>query len=400
MNPSYNLSKSNSNNPNPYEITNISERIFKLVSVLILFLSFFITFIAATPERVYAAKKKSVKITKSAVKSKTNKHITSVSQSTKNSDSKLNKVVSKQKKNNIDTATKINTSNVKIRQVSGIVKGSIHKTTTKMGLNKKLVNQLGSIFKNTPAISNLQQGDLIQVAYQEKYENGKRVKTGVITAAIITSKKRSYHAYRFTYNGKNGYYDEKGNSLSAAFLKAPLKYREISSGFSTRRFHPIKQIYQPHPGIDYAAPKGTPVQSVGDGIVVFKGYADSAGNYLKIKHPGVGVSEYMHLSKFHSSIKVNKRVSKGDIIGYVGATGYATGPHLDLRFMVNNRYVDYRKFKLPQGEQLPKKFRNLFFQHVAMVNKQWDKTRRELSWNTVVNPLERPTVASNTKRGS
>lgn len=263
-------------------------------------------------------------------------------------------------------------ANIRIKRVSGIIKSSLHNTAIKMRLNKNLINQLSSIFRNTSALSNIQKGDLIQVAYEEKYVNGKLITTGVITAAIITSKKKSYHAYSFTYNGKNGYYDENGNSLESSFLKAPLKYREISSSFSTRRFHPVKQTYQPHLGIDYAAPTGTPVRSVGDGIVIFKGYAGSAGNYMKIQHPGTGISEYMHLSKFDRSIKVNRMVSKGDIIGYVGDTGYATGSNLHLGFIVDNKSVDYTKLKLQLGNQLPKQFRNLFFQQIAMVNNQWD----------------------------
>ncbi len=347
------------------------------------------------------SKSKSNKSVVKSDRSKSNKRLAK----NNNSRSKYNKRLVR--KNNRDRSKNIAASqkddlykdaDVRIRQVSGVVRHSLHKTAAKMGLNKKLTNQLSSIFRNTSALSNLNKGDLIQVAYQEKSVNGKRVKTGVITAAIVTSKNKSYHAYRFSYNGKHGYYDENGNSLESSFLKAPLKYREISSGFSTRRFHPIKQIYQPHPGIDYAAPTGTPVKSVGDGVVIFKGYAHSAGNYMKIEHPGIGVSEYMHLSKFHSSIKVNKKVSKGDVIGYVGSTGYATGPHLDLRFMVNNKYVDYRKLKLPHGEALPKKFRNMFFQHVAMVNKQWNRTaRRELSYNKVTTPAT--SVRSINKKG-
>ncbi|MBF0303084.1 MAG: peptidoglycan DD-metalloendopeptidase family protein [Desulfamplus sp.] len=301
----------------------------------------------------------------------------------KNNSSRSKKIAASQKDD-------INAS-VRIRQVSGVVKSSLHKTAVKMGLNKKLTNQLISIFRNTSALPNIRKGDLVQVAYQEKHVNGKRVKTGVITAAIITSKNKSYHAYRFAYNGKHGYYDENGNSLESSFLKVPLKYREISSGFSGRRLHPIKHIFQPHNGIDYSAPKGTPIKSVGDGIVIFKGYEYSAGNYIKIKHASTGISEYMHLSKFHKSMTVNTKVSKGDVIGYVGDTGYATGPHLHLGFIVNNRYVDYSKLKLPHGEPLPKQFRNMFFQHVAMINKQWNRTaRRELSFNntnTVVAPV-------------
>lgn len=416
MKPSFKVINSPSSNSHKIATT-ISNKIFALLSIL-LFLSFSISISVIIPENAYAAKKNS-----SVIKSK-NKHINSLSKSNKskscsiddkkvskrikngtnsgknlvknnNGSSKSNKRVSKNNKNKSISISKSNNidnenisisnqkdSNVRIKQVSGIIKNSLHKTAVKMGLNKKLINLLSSIFKNTSALSNIQKGDLVQVAYQEKYVNGKRVKTGVITAAIITSKSKTYYAYRFTYNGKHGYYDENGNSLESSFLKAPLLYREISSGFSTRRFHPIKHIYQPHPGIDYAAPIGTPVKSVGDGIVVLKGSADSAGNYLKIKHPGTGISEYMHLSKFHKSIKVNKRVSKGDVIGYVGTTGYATGPHLDLRFIINDRYVDYRKLKLPYGDPLPKKFRNLFFQHVAMINKQWNRTAtRELSIN-------------------
>ncbi len=383
--------------PNPHQIVTISHKL-AIILFAILFLSF--SSVAIPLESAVAnvkktssiSKKTSSKANKKISKSNKSKQTKSISKN-KNKKDKANKnsrgAYKKSKSVSTQAITaKEKNANVKIRQVSGIVRGSFHKTAAKMGLNKKLTNQLSSIFSNTNALSNLRKGDLIQVAYQEKYVNGKRVKTGVITAAIITSKTKSYHAYRFTYNGKHGYYDENGDSLEPSFLKAPLKYREISSGFSTRRFHPIKQVYQPHPGIDYAAPAGTPVKSVGDGVVIFKGYAKSAGNYLKIKHSGTAISEYMHLSKFHSSIKVNKKVSKGDVIGYVGSTGYATGPHLDLRFMVNNKYVDYRKLKLPHGEPLPKKFRNIFFQHVAMVNKQWNKpSRRELSFNTT-NPVE------------
>jgi murein DD-endopeptidase MepM/ murein hydrolase activator NlpD len=336
-------------------------------------------------------------------KSKTNKSLVKNS----NSKDKISKNKIKSNKNldknkNVEIDSKASgrqniadrEANVRIKQVSGIVKSTLRKTLVKMGLNKKLINHLSSIFRNTPALSNIQKGDIVQIAYQEKYINGKLAKTGVITAAIITSKKKSYQAYRFTYNGKHGYYDEKGNSLESSFLKEPLRYKEISSGFSARRLHPIKQIFQPHNGIDYAAPTGTPIKSVGDGVVIFKGYAESAGNYLKIKHPGTGISEYMHLSKFHKSMKVNKKVSKGDIIGYVGATGYATGPHLHLGFIVNNQYVDYRKLKLPHGNPLPKKSRNIFFQHVAMLNKQWNRNaKREFSYNIPHSSL----IINNTK---
>ncbi|MBF0377990.1 MAG: peptidoglycan DD-metalloendopeptidase family protein [Desulfamplus sp.] len=435
MKPSFKVFKS------PYnanKITTITYKIF-IIKLLVIFLFFSIS--ALFPDNVVAGVKKNRSLTSSKAskcvskntkyKNKTDKNVVKKNKTkakreknlsknnreksktnkslVKNSNSKdkisknrtrSRKTIAKNKNIEIDSKAsgKQNISdreaNVRIKQVSGIVKNTLRKTLVKMGLNKKLINHLSSIFKNTPALSNIQKGDIVQIAYQEKHINGKLVKTGVITAAIITSKKKSYQAYRFTYNGKHGYYDEKGNSLESSFLKEPLRYKEISSGFSARRLHPIKHIFQPHNGIDYAAPTGTPIKSVGNGVVIFKGYAESAGNYLKIKHPGTGISEYMHLSKFHKSMKVNKKVSKGDIIGYVGATGYATGPHLHLGFIVNNQYVDYRKLKLPHGTPLPKQFRNIFFQHVAMLNKQWNRNaRREFSYNMPYSSI----VINNTK---
>ncbi len=270
---------------------------------------------------------------------------------------------------------------LKTRQAEGAINTTIYDTALQLNLTPKLIKGLKSIFRNTLNLKNLHKGDRLKVAYQEKYILNKSVGIGQITAAVIQCPPENYQAYHFTINGKAGYYDEKGNSLEKSFLKSPLKYRKITSGFCSRRLHPVKNKYQSHPGVDFAAPRGTPVKCVGDGVVIFKGYSKSAGNYIKINHPGTGISEYLHFSRFHPSIKKNKKVSKGDIIGYVGSTGCATGPHLDLRFMVNGRYVDYRKLKLPDGTPISEEEKPMFMKQIALINSQWKQTTTKISLN-------------------
>jgi len=144
------------------------------------------------------------------------------------------------------------------------------------------------------------------------------------------------------------YFDEKGQSLRRAFLKAPLKYSRISSHFSHGRYHPILKYTRPHHGVDYAAPAGTPVYSIGQGVVTRKGFqGGGAGNFLYIKHNATYTTAYMHLQKFASGIKEGSRVSQGQLIGYVGSTGLSTGPHLDFRFFMNGKPVNPLKVESP-----------------------------------------------------
>ncbi|WP_186441162.1 peptidoglycan DD-metalloendopeptidase family protein [Desulfamplus magnetovallimortis] len=271
--------------------------------------------------------------------------------------------------------------NIKIRQVEGVIHTTLHDACLQLNLPSQVIAQLDSIYSNKLDLKTLHRNDRIRLAYEEKYILNKFVGSGNITAAVIVTRNGNYQAYRFTHDGKTGYYDEKGNSLEKSFLKYPLKYRKITSEFSLKRLHPVTKRYRSHPGIDFSAPKGTPVKSVGDGVVVFKGYCRSAGNYIKIDHPGTGISEYLHLSRFHPTIKKGRAVSKGDIIGYVGKTGYATGPHLDLRFMVNGSYVDYRKLKLPDGTPLPEVAKQQFAKEVAMITSKWQLSSTQISMN-------------------
>ena len=286
---------------------------------------------------------------------------------------------------------------IKKQMISGIITGNFWHEVKSGHLNEDLIRDMADIFNSIVDFRQLHKGDAYKIIYEEKYVQDQCVGTGDIIAARVVSGDQEYKAFRFINNGIKGYYDDKGNSLEKSFLKCPLKYRKITSEFSMRRLHPITQRYRSHPGIDYAAPMGTPVRSVGDGVVIAKGYNRTCGNYLKIDHPGVGISEYLHFSKFHSGIKKSKKVRKGDIIGYVGKTGLATGPHLDLRFMKNGKYVDYRKLKLPDGKPVPRESMSLFQQQIAMVHARWENDAVvSLDVDTIKGEVNKKDMASST----
>jgi len=283
---------------------------------------------------------------------------------------------------------------IKTRTLSGTITSNLWNAARDSGMSQDLIYALGDIFASTMDFRRLHKGDEFRITFEEKFVDNKCVGMGHIKAAQLTCCNQTFQAFGYETNGLFSYYDERGNSLEKSFLKCPLKYSRISSKFTTRRLHPIKQKYMSHPGIDYAAPRGTPVRSVGDGTIIFKGYCKSAGNYIKIKHTGVGISEYMHLSKFNARIKKNQTVKKGQIIGYVGSTGYATGPHLDLRFKKNGKYVDYSKMNLPTGKSLVNPHKEMFLKQVATIKQQWEDAPR-VSLNI---PAKSPDIVSSTEK--
>ena len=197
----------------------------------------------------------------------------------------------------------------------------------------------------------LAKGDSIRVIYEQSYVEDKPLRDFNVKAAIFTNTGKDFYAIPFEQNDKFSYFDEEGNSLQKTFLKAPLKYSRISSGFSNNRFHPVLKRYRAHHGVDYAAPTGTEVYTIGDGVVVKKAYqANGGGNYVTIKHNSVYSTTYMHLSKFAKGIQPGKRVKQGETIGYVGATGLATGPHLDFRVYKNGTPINPLKMSSPPKE--------------------------------------------------
>lgn len=222
-------------------------------------------------------------------------------------------------------------------------------------LGGTITMELSEIFAWSVDFFGLQQGDWFKVVYTEEIVEGKSVNLQSINYAIFNHQGKNYFAIPFEGSqGKIEFFDEEGNGAKKAFLKAPLKFSRISSGFTSARKHPILRTVRPHYGIDYAAPIGTPIMAIGNGTVISKGYSGGAGHMVKIKHSNNYVSTYMHLSKYGSGIQSGTRVSQGQVIGYVGSSGLSTGPHLDFRIHHNGKPVNPLKVVSPPSEPVAK----------------------------------------------
>ena len=223
-----------------------------------------------------------------------------------------------------------------------------------------IANDLSDIYAWTIDFFGLQKGDSFTVVYTEKYVDSVYVGIDTIFASSFIHNSQIFYAFLFYQDGRYSYFDEKGNSLRKAFLKAPLKYSRISSRFSNSRLHPVLKIRRPHHGVDYAAPIGTPVYSIGDGKIIKKAWDRGGGNFIKIKHNSVYTTVYMHLSSFAKGIKTGDYVKQGQLIAYVGKTGLATGPHLDFRVYKNGHPIDPLKMEAPSVEPVKKENRGDF----------------------------------------
>jgi murein DD-endopeptidase MepM/ murein hydrolase activator NlpD len=232
------------------------------------------------------------------------------------------------------------------------ISSSLWEAITSYNLNPVLALDLSDVFAWAIDFFGLQTGDKFKAIYDELYVGDKSIGIGTIHAAWFEHRGKKYYAYRYMQDSVWSYWDEEGNSLRKAFLKAPLRFSRISSGFTHSRMHPILKIYRPHTGVDYAAPEGTPVVAMGDGVIEDKGYNHAAGNFVKIRHNSVYSSGYNHFSRFGKGIVKGARVQQGQVIGYVGRTGYATGPHLDLRFWKNGKPIDPLKIEAPSVEPI------------------------------------------------
>lgn len=236
------------------------------------------------------------------------------------------------------------------------INGSLFLAAQKAGIPQNLTMQLADIFSGViDFVYDPRKGDSFDLLYEEKYLNGEKIGTGNLLAATYNGSKQSFTAYRYqAADGKVGYYNEDGVSMRKAFLRAPLDFTRISSNFNPGRLHPVLNTMRAHRGTDYAAPTGTPVYAAGDGRVTHAGYNNANGNYVFIAHGSQYVTKYLHLSK--RNVKVGQQVSQRQIIGAVGATGYATGPHLHYEFLVNGVHKDPRTIlnRLPSAEPIAK----------------------------------------------
>ncbi|MDZ4786385.1 MAG: peptidoglycan DD-metalloendopeptidase family protein [bacterium] len=245
---------------------------------------------------------------------------------------------------------------IKERPVVGIIEKSFAEAALHAEVPYEMVDDYVDLFSGRIEFrKDLQPGDEFTLIYEERrLEDGGFVSPGNIIAASLKSEGRVMAAVR--YKGKDGifrYYDEDGESLEKAFLRYPLTFTRISSIFSTSRFHPVLKIRRPHNGVDFSAPTGTPVRAVADGVVMLAGWSGGGGRTIKLQHGSRYATAYLHLSKISPTVKRGARVKRGQIIGNVGKTGLATGPHLHFSFYDRGRYVDPLKIKLPKLEEGP-----------------------------------------------
>jgi murein DD-endopeptidase MepM/ murein hydrolase activator NlpD len=251
------------------------------------------------------------------------------------------------------------TKEVTIREneKSAIIEHSLYVSLMQSDASPELAVKLSQIFAWQIDFYHLQEGDYFKVIYDEMYVDSNLIGIGKIKAAYFCQEGKEFYAIPFMQDSVFQYFDENGNSLRKAFLKAPLEFGRISSRFSRSRLHPILKTHRPHLGIDYAAPVGTPVRSTGDGVVIGAGYKGGNGRYIKIRHNSVYTTMYMHLSRFAKGIKKGVSVQQGKVVGYVGSSGLSTGPHLDYRFFINGTPVNPLTVELPPSHPVKKELR-------------------------------------------
>jgi len=244
----------------------------------------------------------------------------------------------------------------RVGTLGGVIQSNLVLSLPEGGQSALLAIALSDIFSwDIDFNTDFRKGDTFRVLVEEHWLGDEFRKYGDILAAELSVDGHRYRAYRFDTGDRSDYFDDEGKSLRKAFLKAPLSYRRVSSGFTKRRLHPILKIARPHLGVDYAAPAGTPVSTVGDGTVIFAGYKGPNGNLVIVRHPNGYTTTYGHLSRITKGIRRGVEVRQGDVIGKVGATGRATGPHLDFRIRRHGTYLNPMTVNLPRGGAIPKK---------------------------------------------
>ena len=234
------------------------------------------------------------------------------------------------------------------KQLDGAVKSSLWNEIKKQGADPMLAIKLADIYAWQIDFFGIQENDAFQVLYTESYiDDSVFLHIASIDGAVFTHAGKPYTAIPFTQDSVMEYFDQDGQSLQKAFLKAPLDFFRITSRFTNSRFHPVLKRHRAHHGVDYAAPSGTPVKTIGSGKVIARGYQRGGGNYVKIQHNSTYATTYMHLRGFAKGIAVGKHVQQGEVIGYVGSTGLSTGPHLDFRVYKNGTPIDPLKMESP-----------------------------------------------------
>ena len=243
----------------------------------------------------------------------------------------------------------------------GIIENSFYETAQNSGMPDSIIMDLAYIYGwDIDFVFDIRYNDEFFVIYETGFSNGERIDTGDIIAAKFINKGKVYFANRFVQDSKKQYFDNDGNNMQKAFLRAPLEFSYISSHFNPNRMHPILHTIRAHNGVDYAAKRGSPVRSTGDGTILFIGRKSGCGNEILIKHSNDYSTRYCHLEGFAKNLNNGKKVKQGQTIGYVGSTGLATGPHLHYEFKIGEKHTDPVKVNLPSAEGIKQNYKESF----------------------------------------
>ncbi len=264
---------------------------------------------------------------------------------------------------------------IEIREtyLSGTISSSLYNEVVHQGGTPELVDLVADMYGWQIAFDRIFSGDKFKILYTEKIIDGESVGIEEIIGAEFIHSNNPYLSVAFDQGQGTDYFDEEGKSLRKAFLRYPVKYSRISSRYTKKRFHPVQKRYKAHLGTDFAAPTGTPIYAAGDGIITRAAYEKYNGNNVKIRHNSTFETQYLHMSKIASGIKNGGRVKQGQIIGYVGSTGLATGPHLCYRFWKNGAQVDGLQVELPPSEPITEDYITNFMRYRDFVKQRLDK---------------------------
>ncbi|WP_426142859.1 peptidoglycan DD-metalloendopeptidase family protein [Pseudomonas sp. DWP3-1-2] len=274
-------------------------------------------------------------------------------------------------------AREISKPNVRTAYAHGVINSSLSQSAQRAGLSHSLTMDMANIFGyDVDFAQDIRKGDEFDVIYEQKVVNGKTVGTGNILSARFTNHGKSYTAVRYTNKqGNTNYYTADGNSMRKAFIRTPVDFARISSMFSMGRKHPILNKIRAHKGVDYAAPRGTPIKATGDGKVLLAGRRGGYGNTVIIQHGDTYRTLYGHMQGFAKGIRTGSSVKQGQVIGYIGTTGLSTGPHLHYEFQVNGVHVDPLGRKLPMADPIAKSEKQRFMQQSQPLMARMDQEK-------------------------
>jgi murein DD-endopeptidase MepM/ murein hydrolase activator NlpD len=284
-------------------------------------------------------------------------------------------------KDSINASKKTRPLTFKPRIIAGALNGSLSETLQKLKVDPSLATRIAKVYAWSIDFFKLQKGDEFALSFTERFINDS-VYDGVdsLKAAFFEYKGKKIYAFPFSTDGSKGklqYFDEDGKTLKNFFLKAPLKFINITSRYTKSRFHPVQKRWKAHNGTDYAAPTGTPIMTTAAGVVIQAGYTTGNGNYVKVQHDKTYTTQYLHMSKI--LVKRGQRVTQGQVIGKVGSTGLATGPHVCYRFWKNGVQVDALRLNLPTSTPMDGKYRQAFMQQMTPLKKELDSIAKTIT---------------------